>query len=229
MGHTQPAGRPMVARAIFGRRGVSYSHYPSYEMRPHRITERRDEHVDHYVGDRFSHRDTTTRYDTWTEDRAVYAGMNTIETATVQILFEDAENARMEVGAPWWERRGELVYVASHRGVGSYVYDLHSSDGRHVTEVCSDVVRPLRLRWPLGAGIATLLVQTQLLHVPPSYGPALFVGGAWIATFALHRTWRRTMLRLSRRRALKIVRRQIDKDASRIDEIARSIRARVAG
>lgn len=198
-------------------------------MRPHQITERRDEHTDHFVGDRFSHRETRTTYDTRTEDRAAYAGITTTEHHTVELAFEDAENATMKVRAPFWERRGDLVYVASHRGVGSYVYELHSSDGRHVTEVHHDAVKPIRMGWPLLAAAIVFLVQIQLLHRPPSYGPAIAAGGGLLVMIAGYRAWRHAMLWLSRRRGRRIVIRQIAQDAARVDDIRRTIARRVAG
>jgi hypothetical protein len=225
--NTQKPGIPLVARAIFGARGTGYTHLPKYDMRPHAITDRVDRHTDHYLGGQFVYRDTDTRYETRYEDRMTHVGFDQLEHETSHLVFEYPENSPMEVEKPWWGHKSDLVYVASHRGVGSYVYDLHSSDGKHVTEIHRDVVPPVRLVWPFLAGCVTLWVQTSVLHLSWSWRPALIVAGGLMLLIGAHRAWRSAMLALSRRRARGIISRLVRKDDA--FEIGKAIRNRVSG
>lgn len=223
----QKRGQAMLARAVFGQTGTASVAIPRYESRRWELTDRIDTPTEHYVGERYSHTTTSTRYDTRYENRSTQVGIDHLHHKTIDVVFEYPENERMTMRSPYWARQGDLVYVMCHRGVGRHVYDLYCPARDQWEDLQTDERKPLSFKVPLVAGAAELFVQVQLLQGPKTWFYALATTAATYGLLVIRRGWFIWQLRASRIRGNKKMINLIRSDHDTRDEIRRSITARI--
>lgn len=217
----------MLARAVFGHTGTGSVAIPRYESRRWEVTDRIDTPTEHYVGDRYSHTTTSTRFDTRYENRSTQVGIDHLHHKTIDVVFEYPENGRMNMRSPYWARQGDLVYIMCHRGVGRYVYDLYCPSRDEWADLQTDHVEPLSLKIPLVAGAAELFLQVQVMHGPKTWFYAIATAAATYGLMAIRRGWLKWQLRASRIRGNDKMIKLIEEDHDSRDEIRRRITARI--
>ena len=229
MAEKQKPGVPIVARAMFGATGRGTTWEPNYVSRSGFESERVAEHTDHYAGGRYLGRTTEHRQEMVYGTRTRAEGMASFSHSTIRLEFEDVENHGMTIASPFWARRGDLVYVACHRGVGTTVYELYSPEKDLWHVVHKDVAKPVRLEIPVLVGAAVFVLQTFVLHMGDDRYPALYAGIGCLAAMLVHRQWRSVMIRVSHHRAGRLIRKLLVTDAANASAIKERISQRVRG
>jgi hypothetical protein len=217
----------MLARAVFGNRGMETVRVPRYESRSWEVTDRIDTPTEHYVGGQYSHTTTSTRHETRFENRPTRVGVDHIDHETIDVVYEFPENGRMTMRRPYWAHRGEVVYVMCHRGVGRPVYDLYCPVRDQWADLQTDLRRPLSWKVPLAAGAAELFLQVRVVHGPETFAYAIATTIATYGLMAMRRGWHMFQLRRSRIRGNDQMIDLIRADVPDSEDIRRRIMERV--